>query len=291
MWGFLSPVPAAPSSFALTCHESSERTRAYTHWQGSLRQKQDARKYSDGSRRLRNPRMGRGTRVVLTRILAVLGVGVWCILILLMSVAFVIDRGLANVGIVWLAVFGIGVVAPILLLGQINRTIAAHEASRRAPTNTKEKELLGALEEHGRLTPATAAMRTSLTVDEASEMLEELVRKGHLEAGTDQGTVAYALVGRDRLQGLPRVPRRATGRQRCITLARRPFERARARGAGPPRFGQDQFRGGRGSLRFRRYRQEPHRQHLPQARRKEPSRRPQQGALARADSVTFSSSL
>jgi len=139
---------------------------------------------------------------VLTRILAVLGVGVWCILILLMSVAFVIDRGLANVGIVWLAVFGIGVVAPILLLGQTNRTIAAHEASRRAPTNTKEKELLGALEEHGRLTPATAAMRTSLTVDEASEMLEELVHKGHLEASTDQGTAAYALAGRE-LQGLP----------------------------------------------------------------------------------------
>jgi len=132
---------------------------------------------------------------MLTRILAVLGVGIWCLFILLVSVVFVIDRGLADVGIVWLAVFGIGVVAPVLLLGQINRAIAAHEESRRSVPGTreKEKELLGALEDRGGLTPATAAMRTSLTIDEASKMLDELARKGHLEMQTDEGIVAYAL--------------------------------------------------------------------------------------------------
>jgi hypothetical protein len=95
---------------------------------------------------------------VLTRILAVLGVGVWCLFILLVLVAFVIDRGLADVGVVWLAVFGIGVVASVLFLGQINRAIAKHEESRRAVPGTREKgkELLGALEERGELTPATA---------------------------------------------------------------------------------------------------------------------------------------
>jgi ATP/maltotriose-dependent transcriptional regulator MalT len=36
-------------------------------------------------------------------------------------------------------------------------------------------------------------MRTSLTVDEASKMLDELARKGHLEMQTDEGIVAYAL--------------------------------------------------------------------------------------------------
>jgi len=132
---------------------------------------------------------------VLTRILAVLGVGIWCLFILLVSVAFVIDRGLADVGIVWVAVFGIGVVAPVLLLRQINRAIAAHEESRRSVPGTreKEKELLGALEERGGLSPAAAAMRTSLTVDEASKMLDELARKGHLEMQTYEGIVAYAL--------------------------------------------------------------------------------------------------
>ncbi|CAN5683211.1 hypothetical protein BH20ACT12_BH20ACT12_00560 [soil metagenome] len=141
---------------------------------------------------------------MLTRVLAALGVGVWCSFILLVSVVFVIDRGLADVGIVWVAVLGIGVAAPVLLLRQINRAIAAHEESRRSipDTREKEKELLGALEEHDKLTPATAAMRTSLTVDGASKMLHTLARKGHLELRTEEGTVAYALNGRDR-QGLP----------------------------------------------------------------------------------------
>ncbi len=137
---------------------------------------------------------------MLSRILAVLGVGIWCLFILLVSIAFVIDRGLADVGVVWLAVFGIGVVAPVLLLGRINRAIAAHEASRRAGDGTREqeKELLGALEARGELTPATAAMRTSLTVDEASKMLEGLARKGHLELQTEEGVIAYSLSERDR---------------------------------------------------------------------------------------------
>jgi DNA-binding CsgD family transcriptional regulator len=141
---------------------------------------------------------------MLTRILAVLGVGVWCLFILFVSVAFVIDRGLADVGIVWLAVFGIGVVAPVLLLRQINRAIEAHEESRR-PTpgaREKEKELLEALEEGGEITPATAAMRTSLTVDEASKMLGELARKGHLEVQMEEGIMAYSL-GELRRQALP----------------------------------------------------------------------------------------
>jgi DNA-binding CsgD family transcriptional regulator len=129
---------------------------------------------------------------VLTRILAVLGVGVWCIFILLVSVVFVIDRGLANVGIVWVAILGIGVVAPILLMRQINRAIAAHEESRRSFQGTKEKELLGALEERGMLTPTTAALRTSLTVDEASKMLDTLARAGHLDLRMEEGVMAYA---------------------------------------------------------------------------------------------------
>ena len=141
---------------------------------------------------------------MLTRILAVLGVGLWCIFILLFSVGFIIDRGLADVGIAWLALFGIGVVAPVLFLRQINRAIATHEEARRTSSGTreKEKELLGALEERGRLTPAAAAMRTSLTVDEASEMLKGLARKGHLEMQAQEGTMAYVLGGRDQ-QELP----------------------------------------------------------------------------------------
>ena len=61
-----------------------------------------------------------------------------------------------------------------------------------------ERELLRALAERGELTPTTAAMRTSLTVDEASKMLEELARKGHLRPRAEDGAISYALREQDR---------------------------------------------------------------------------------------------
>jgi DNA-binding CsgD family transcriptional regulator len=67
-----------------------------------------------------------------------------------------------------------------------------HEESRRSVAGTREKELLGALEERGRLTPTTAAMRTSLTVDEASKMLDTLARNGRLDLRMEEGVLAYA---------------------------------------------------------------------------------------------------
>jgi ATP/maltotriose-dependent transcriptional regulator MalT len=132
---------------------------------------------------------------MLSRVLAALGVVVWCIFLLLVSIGLVIDRGLADVGIVWIAVLGIGVVAPVLLIRQINRAIATHEESRRATPGPREKEkqLLLALEERGELTPATAAMRTSLTIEEASRMLDKLATRGHLRVLNREGVLAYAL--------------------------------------------------------------------------------------------------
>ena len=64
------------------------------------------------------------------------------------------------------------------------------------PADNQERELVDALVDRGELTPATAAMRTSLTVDEASRMLEDLARKGSLRPRAGDGLVSYAL--RDR---------------------------------------------------------------------------------------------
>jgi ATP/maltotriose-dependent transcriptional regulator MalT len=135
----------------------------------------------------------------MARVLAVLGVGLWCFFLLFVSLGMIIDRGLADVGIVWVGVLGIGVAAPVLLLWQINRTIAAHEASRRAVPGAreKEKELLGALEERGGITPVTAAISTSLTADEAASMLDELTGKGYLRLQVEEGIRTYALAERD----------------------------------------------------------------------------------------------
>ena len=57
----------------------------------------------------------------------------------------------------------------------------------------KERELLGVLREYGELTPARAAMETSLTVSEADEMLKGLAEGGHLEVRVRAGGLFCSL--------------------------------------------------------------------------------------------------
>ncbi|MGB3683381.1 MAG: hypothetical protein WA990_12975 [Rubrobacteraceae bacterium] len=57
----------------------------------------------------------------------------------------------------------------------------------------KEKELLGAIERRGEISPARAAMETSLTVAEADRMLSAFTQKGYLVARVGAGNLVYAL--------------------------------------------------------------------------------------------------
>jgi len=59
--------------------------------------------------------------------------------------------------------------------------------------NSKERELLGALREREEISPTQAAMETSLTVEEADDMLKELAAKGHLEVRVRGGGIFYGL--------------------------------------------------------------------------------------------------
>jgi len=79
--------------------------------------------------------------------------------------------------------------------GLLVRGIAGTSEDRPelSAANSKERELLGALREHGELTPARAAMETSLTVAEADEMLKELAEGGHLDVRVRGGGIFYAL--------------------------------------------------------------------------------------------------
>ena len=95
----------------------------------------------------------------------------------------------------WWVVLVIGVAVP-LALAVLDRSSSAPKKLDAKRNN--ERELLEALAERGELTPATAAMRTSLTVDEASKMLDELAGKGHLKFRTEDGIVAYLLPEHDR---------------------------------------------------------------------------------------------
>jgi DNA-binding NarL/FixJ family response regulator len=87
-----------------------------------------------------------------------------------------------------------GMVVPIALV-----MLGRSDLRSKIPDDRKikERELLEALVERGELSPTTAAVRTSLTVDEASRMLEELARKGHLSLCVENDIMAYALRDRD----------------------------------------------------------------------------------------------
>lgn len=117
----------------------------------------------------------------------------WGKILALMAWGFVVlafaAGGLADVTNLWWLVLVFGAAVPVLLVALLNR------GSRAGG----EKEVLNALRERGELTPASAAMLTTLTVDGASDILEALTRKGHLEARVRDGSILYALRERDRL--------------------------------------------------------------------------------------------
>ena len=102
----------------------------------------------------------------------------------------------------WWIVPVLGMVVPVALVMLDSPGLPSKRPNDR---KVKERELLGALGARGELTSTMAAMRTLLTVDEASKMLEELARKGHLKLRVENGVVVYALRDRDRHDTLDNV--------------------------------------------------------------------------------------
>ena len=72
--------------------------------------------------------------------------------------------------------------------------------TKRRPRNPKtggEKQLLMAiLDAGGSITPVEAASRTSLTVDEAEQILTHFADRGHLLVHSRDGALHYAMPGR-----------------------------------------------------------------------------------------------
>lgn len=88
---------------------------------------------------------------------------------------------------IWLAVFP--------ALGAFARGVAglADAGASKPLEGDRERELLEALRGGGELSPAQAAMQTSLTVSEADEMLGELAGEGHLRVRVKGGGIFYSL--------------------------------------------------------------------------------------------------
>ena len=102
-----------------------------------------------------------------------------------------------GVGWLWFTYFWVIFPAFGLLIRSI-AGLSEGEGRGEIPGGTnKERELLGALQEHGELTPAQAAMETSLSVAEADRMLRELAEGGHLDVRVRGGGLFYSLWERD----------------------------------------------------------------------------------------------
>jgi transcription initiation factor IIE alpha subunit len=71
-------------------------------------------------------------------------------------------------------------------------------AQEPADEGRKEKEVLEALARHGELTPARAALETSLGVAEADRVLSGLAKDGHIGVRAREGRLEYALWDADR---------------------------------------------------------------------------------------------
>lgn len=74
------------------------------------------------------------------------------------------------------------------------------ESRARGPVEEgrKEKEVLGVLARSGEVTPARAALETSLSVSEADRVLSRLAKDGHVEVRAREGSLGYALWEHDR---------------------------------------------------------------------------------------------
>ena len=117
-------------------------------------------------------------------------------LFLSLGVGFVI----AAVLIIWTAgtaAAGLGfVIAAAALMGK-GASDLQKQRRAAAPSVSKERELLSAIRDNGgSITPAEAAMETSLTVREADGMLSELAGGGHLAVQSRDGALFYVLPGR-----------------------------------------------------------------------------------------------
>jgi hypothetical protein len=68
-----------------------------------------------------------------------------------------------------------------------------HQRASKRPEPGREKQLLVAIRDSGGMTPVEAAIETSLTVDEAEEILSRLSSRGHLLVESRDGALFYAL--------------------------------------------------------------------------------------------------
>jgi hypothetical protein len=87
-------------------------------------------------------------------------------------------------------------VVAISLLCYVGWLLLRRRPAETGPSPGSEKQLLLAIQDAGGITPVEAALGTSLTVDEAEEILTRFADRGHLVVQSRDGALLYALPGR-----------------------------------------------------------------------------------------------
>ena len=91
----------------------------------------------------------------------------------------------------------LAVISLLVLLLYAGRRLSGRDAERTPSRPGSEKQLLMAIRgADGGITPVEAALETSLTVDEAEEILTSFANRGHLVVHSRDGALLYTLPGR-----------------------------------------------------------------------------------------------
>jgi hypothetical protein len=101
----------------------------------------------------------------------------------------------ASVSSVWLLHQGLGGLKNTRALPppHQNRGIRGSRQQTKGSEQNNERQLLEVIERNGEITPARAALQTSLTVDEAERLLSELAQRGHLDVRVEGSKLVYSL--------------------------------------------------------------------------------------------------
>jgi hypothetical protein len=110
-----------------------------------------------------------------------------------LGAAFIVICLIFGFAVTFVASIWLLIPAAVLLGGGIQELSQRKRTAIPVP-DSKERELLSAIRDNGgSITPAEAAMETSLTVREADEMLSELTSGGHLRLESQSGSLHYSL--------------------------------------------------------------------------------------------------
>lgn len=99
----------------------------------------------------------------------------------------------ASASSVWLFDQGFKELQHSRLLPPPQKHHAIRGSGQESQEKSAERQLLEVIERNGEITPARAALQTSLTVEEAEQLLSDLAQRGHLDVRVEGSKLVYAL--------------------------------------------------------------------------------------------------